>query len=169
MHGFINERSKIIAIDFDGTVVEHKYPEIGKEMLFAFSTLKALQQKGHKLILWTIRTGKLLDEAVAYCKQNGVEFYAVNKNYPEEVLDAETSRKLNVDIFIDDRNIGGFIGWSEVWQTLHPENWRGRESGFRQRFFCHLEFVLLACSTGKIDPIVAATSIPMLGMGCDVA
>ncbi len=122
MHGFINEKSKIIAIDFDGTVVEHKYPEIGKEMLFAFSTLKALQQKGHKLILWTIRTGKLLDEAVEYCKQNGVEFYAINKNYPEEILDAETSRKLNVDIFIDDRNVGGFIGWSEVWQTLHPES-----------------------------------------------
>jgi hydroxymethylpyrimidine pyrophosphatase-like HAD family hydrolase len=122
MQGFIHDKSKIIAVDFDGTVVEHKYPEIGKEMLFAFSTLKALQQKGHKLILWTIRTGKLLDEAVAYCKQNGVEFYAVNKNYPEEILDESTSRKLNVDIFIDDRNVGGFVGWSEVWQMLHPES-----------------------------------------------
>ncbi len=122
MQSFIHDKSKTIAVDFDGTVVEHKYPEIGKEMLFAFSTLKALQQKGHKLILWTIRTGKLLDEAVAYCKQNGIEFYAVNKNYPEEELDANTSRKLNVDIFIDDRNVGGFIGWSEVWQSLHPES-----------------------------------------------
>jgi hydroxymethylpyrimidine pyrophosphatase-like HAD family hydrolase len=122
MQGFINEKSKIIAVDFDGTVVEHKYPEIGKEMLFAFSTLKALQQKGHKLILWTIRTGTLLDEAVEHCRKNGVEFYAVNKNYPEEVLDERTSRKLNVDIFIDDRNVGGFVGWSEVWQSLHPES-----------------------------------------------
>src|SRR5690606_33981387 len=85
---------------------------------------KALQQKGHKLILWTIRTGDLLQEAVDYCKANGVEFYAVNKNYPEEVLDDNVSRKLNADIFIDDRSVGGFIGWSEVWQTLHPE---GRE------------------------------------------
>ncbi len=90
-------------------------------MLFAFATLKALQQKGHKLILWTIRTGELLDEAVQYCKKNGIEFYAVNKNYPEEILDEKTSRKLNADIFIDDRNVGGFIGWSEVWNTLHPE------------------------------------------------
>src|SRR5689334_13194850 len=121
MHNFLNENSKTIAIDFDGTVVEHKYPGIGKEMLFAFATLKALQQKGHKLILWTIRTGELLEEAVDYCRLNGVEFYAVNKNYPEEVLDEKTSRKLNVDIFIDDRTIGGFIGWSEVWQALHPE------------------------------------------------
>lgn len=117
----INENSKVIAVDFDGTIVEHKYPAIGKEMLFAFATLKALQQKGHKLILWTIRTGDLLQEAVDYCKANGVEFYAVNKNYPEEVLDDNVSRKLNADIFIDDRSVGGFIGWSEVWQTLHPE------------------------------------------------
>ena len=121
MQGFINDKSKVIAVDFDGTIVEHRYPEIGREMLFAFSTLKALQQRGHKLILWTIRSGKLLDEAVVYCRQNGVEFYAVNSNYPEEILDPNTSRKLNADIFIDDRNVGGFLGWSEVWQQLHPE------------------------------------------------
>ena len=121
MKPFLSENSKVIAIDFDGTIVEHKYPAIGKEMLFAFATLKALQEKGHKLLLWTIRTGELLQEAVDYCKENGVEFYAVNKNYPEEVLDEKTSRKLNADIFVDDRTIGGFIGWSEVWQALHPE------------------------------------------------
>jgi hydroxymethylpyrimidine pyrophosphatase-like HAD family hydrolase len=121
MTAFLNENSKVLAIDFDGTIVEHKYPAIGKEMLFAFATLKALQQKGHKLILWTIRTGELLEEAVDYCKKNGIEFYAVNKNYPEEELDPKTSRKLNADIFIDDRMIGGFIGWSEVWNALHPE------------------------------------------------
>ena len=121
MQKFLSETSKVIAIDFDGTVVEHRYPTIGKEMLFAFATLKALQQKGHKLILWTIRAGDMLDESVTYCKQHGIEFYAVNKNYPEEKLDNSVSRKLNADIFIDDRNLGGFIGWSEVWQTLHPE------------------------------------------------
>jgi hypothetical protein len=121
MQQFLSENSKVIAVDFDGTIVEHKYPAIGKEMLFAFATLKALQQKGHKLILWTIRTGQMLDEAVSYCRQNGVEFYAVNKNYPEEELDIKVSRKLNADVFIDDRNLGGFVGWSEVWQMLHPE------------------------------------------------
>jgi hydroxymethylpyrimidine pyrophosphatase-like HAD family hydrolase len=54
----IGENSKIIAVDFDGTIVEHEYPAIGKEMLFAFDTLKALQKKGHRLILWTFRTGR---------------------------------------------------------------------------------------------------------------
>lgn len=120
-HGFTSLDSKIIAVDFDGTIVEHAYPKIGKEMLFAFATLKALQNKGHKLILWTFRDGALLDEAVEYCRQNGIEFYAVNKSYPEEVYDLSISRKINADLFIDDRNVGGFLGWSKIWQTLHPE------------------------------------------------
>jgi hydroxymethylpyrimidine pyrophosphatase-like HAD family hydrolase len=118
---FTSEESKIIAVDFDGTIVEHDYPRIGKEMLFAFSTLKALQAKGHKLILWTFREGETLDEAVDYCKNNGIEFYAVNKSYPEEQFDSSISRKINADIFIDDRNVGGFLGWSKIWQILHPE------------------------------------------------
>jgi hydroxymethylpyrimidine pyrophosphatase-like HAD family hydrolase len=118
---FTSEESKIIAVDFDGTIVEHDYPRIGKEMLFAFSTLKALQAKGHKLILWTFREGETLDEAVDYCMNNGIEFYAVNKSYPEEQFDSSISRKINADIFIDDRNVGGFLGWSKIWQILHPE------------------------------------------------
>jgi hydroxymethylpyrimidine pyrophosphatase-like HAD family hydrolase len=118
---FINADSKVIAVDFDGTIVEHAYPGIGKEMLFAFATLKELQNRGHKLILWTFRSGELLNEAVEYCRLNGVEFYAVNKNYPEEVFSENISRKVNADIFIDDRNVGGFRGWSETWQMLHPD------------------------------------------------
>ena len=109
-----------IAVDFDGTIVEHEYPEIGKEKLFAFLTLKELNRKGARLILWTFRTGKELEEAVEFCRKNGVEFYAVNKNYPEEIMDEHVGRKIDADIFIDDRNIGGFPGWSEVWQMLNP-------------------------------------------------
>jgi hypothetical protein len=111
-----------IAVDFDGTIVEHRYPAIGEEKLFAFETLKQLQKLGHQLLLWTFRNGKELNEAVDYCKKNGVEFYAVNKSYPEEVYDdTEISRKIDADIFIDDRNIGGFPGWSEIWQILNPD------------------------------------------------
>jgi hydroxymethylpyrimidine pyrophosphatase-like HAD family hydrolase len=117
----ISNDGKTIAVDFDGTIVEHAFPQIGKEMLFAFDTLKALQKKGHKLILWTFRDGDLLEEAVEFCKQNGVEFYAVNKSYPEEQHTHKISRKINADLFIDDRNVGGFPGWSKIWQILHPE------------------------------------------------
>ncbi len=113
----------IIAVDFDGTIVEHKFPEIGKTNLFAFETLKQLQKDGHKLILWTYRAGKELDEAVSFCKENGIEFYAVNKNYPDEKFnEKKISRKIYADIYIDDRNVGGFIGWSKIWELIgNPE------------------------------------------------
>ncbi len=109
-----------IAVDFDGTIVEHEYPEIGKEKLFAFQTLKELEKMGARLILWTFRSGKELNDAIDYCRKNGVEFYAVNKNYPEEIFDDTISRKIDADIYIDDKNLGGFPGWSEVWQILVP-------------------------------------------------
>ena len=112
-----------IAVDFDGTIVDHEYPKIGKTKLFAFETLKALQKRGDLLILWTFRSGKELQEAVEFCKQNGVEFYAVNKNYPEEIFDDSISRKIEADIFIDDRNVGGFLGWSKIWQLLNPDEY----------------------------------------------
>ncbi|HEX4887684.1 MAG TPA: hydrolase [Luteibaculaceae bacterium] len=112
---------KTIAVDFDGTIVEHKYPEIGREMAFAFTTLKMLQKKGHRLILWTYRSGVYLDQAVEFCRKNGVEFYAVNKSFPEEDFNPATdSRKIDADLFIDDRNVGGFLGWGEIYQMLHP-------------------------------------------------
>ncbi|MCU0462043.1 MAG: hypothetical protein MUF36_08530 [Bacteroidales bacterium] len=109
-----------IAIDFDGTIVEHNYPAIGKEKLFAFRTMKELEKKGARLILWTFRTGRELDDAVEYCRKNGIEFYAINKNYPEEVTDDSAGRKIDADIYIDDKNIGGFPGWGEVWQMIFP-------------------------------------------------
>ena len=117
-----------IAVDFDGTIVEHEYPEIGKEKLFAFQTLKELEKLGAMLILWTFRTGKELDEAVEYCRKNGIVFYAVNKNYPEEIFDENVSRKINADIYIDDKNIGGFPGWSGVWQILTPYELQEKEA-----------------------------------------
>lgn len=111
-------KSLTLAIDFDGTIVEDAYPKIGKPNAFAFETLKKLQQNGHRLILWTYRHGKTLDEAVAFCKKNGLEFYAVNCSFPNEVFDPKKSRKINADLFIDDRNVGGFYGWGEVYQLL---------------------------------------------------
>ncbi|MCF7560555.1 hydrolase [Sabulilitoribacter multivorans] len=114
-------RRKIIAVDFDGTIVEDAYPNIGKPMLFAFETLKKLQSKGHMLILWTYRNGDRLDEAVKFCEENGIVFYAVNNSFPEEKFKNDVSRKIHADLFIDDRNIGGFPGWGEIYQMLTNE------------------------------------------------
>lgn len=115
----ISQNKLIIAVDFDGTIVEDAYPGIGDPMIFAFDTLKKLQEEGHRLILWTYRHGKRLDEAVEFCKSKGIEFYAINKSFPEEKFTGEeASRKIHADFFIDDRNIGGFNGWGIVYQQL---------------------------------------------------
>lgn len=110
----------IIAVDFDGTIVEDKYPLIGKEKPFAIDTLKLLQQERYRLILWTVRQGEQLDEAIKWCKDRGVEFYAVNKDYPEEEKEnnASYSRKIKADIFIDDRNLGGLPDWGTIYRII---------------------------------------------------
>lgn len=119
-----------IAVDFDGTIVEHEYPKIGEEKLFAIETLKQIQKQGHQLILWTYRTGSELSDAVEFCKKRGLEFYAVNNNYPEEVYDSTIPRKINADLFIDDRNFGGFVDWSVIWQSFSKESLDGLEQKF---------------------------------------
>lgn len=110
-----------IAIDFDGTIVEHRYPEIGQELPFATETLKMLIADHHKLILWSVREGKLLDDAINWCRERGVEFYAVNRDYPEEDgtnNNNHFSRKLKVDMFIDDRNLGGLPDWGTIYRMI---------------------------------------------------
>lgn len=124
-----------IAVDFDGTIVEHAYPKIGKELPFATETLRQLIQDRHKLVLWTVREDALLQEAIDWCKERGVEFYAINRDYPEEEREKNNhfSRKLKVDLWIDDRNIGGLPDWGTIyrmikehltWQDIIMENSR---------------------------------------------
>ncbi len=117
-----------IAVDFDGTIVEHRYPEIGEERPFAIDTLKMLIKDRHKLILWTVREGQLLDDAVNWCRERGVEFYAINRDYPEETFENNPhfSRKLNsIDYWIDDRNIGGLPDWGTIYRMIsHRRTWR---------------------------------------------
>jgi len=114
-------QNMLIAVDFDGTIVKHRYPEIGPEIPFAVETLIKLQDEGHKLILWSVREGQLLDEAVEWCRQRGLEFYAVNRDYPEEEEDKNNhfSRKLKVGLFIDDRNLGGLPDWGTIYDMIH--------------------------------------------------
>jgi hypothetical protein len=110
-----------IAVDFDGTIVTHEYPKIGKPIPFAIETLLRLQQERHRIILWTAREGDLLKDAVDYCLNKGLEFYAVNSNYPEEMAltDVFKPRKLTADLFIDDRNLGGIPDWGVIYQMIH--------------------------------------------------
>jgi Predicted hydrolases of the HAD superfamily len=103
-----------IAVDFDGTVVTHEYPKIGKPIPQAIEVLKELHQAGHTLILWTYRYGDTLQEAIDYCEENGLQFYAYNANEPNEKWVEGKSRLIEADTYIDDRNLGGLRNWTEV-------------------------------------------------------
>ena len=139
-----------IAVDFDGTIVRHRYPKIGEEIPFATDTLRMLISERHRLILWTVREGRLLDEAIEWCKARGVEFYAVNRDFPEEdATGSGFSRKIKADLFIDDRNFGGLPDWGtiyhriqsgraleSVWSSLpYEDDGEPEERGFFARLF----------------------------------
>lgn len=123
--------SIVIAVDFDGTIVTHEYPKIGRDIPFAIDTLKKLQEDHHlRLILWTVREGAELQEAVEYCRSRGLEFYAVNSNYPEESREHNEPRKLKADLFIDDRNLGGLPDWGVIYQMIASGKQHDLESLF---------------------------------------
>lgn len=94
----------IIAVDFDGTIVEHMYPRIGRELPYAIRTLKEFKERGDKVILLTMRSGPELAEAVQFCKNLGFEFTYVNDN-PEQKVWTE-SRKVYAQLYIDDAALG---------------------------------------------------------------
>ena len=95
---------KIIAVDFDGTLCYSNWPELGDPNEGLISYLKEWKKQGNKLILWTCRAGEPLDNAILWCKQQGLEFDAVNDNLPEIVsLYGNNSRKITCDYYIDDR------------------------------------------------------------------
>jgi hypothetical protein len=110
-----------IAVDFDGTIVRHRYPDIGEEIPFAVNTLKMLIQDRHRLILWTVREGELLDDAIEWCRERGIEFYAINRDFPEEDISRNENftRKLKVDMWIDDRNVGGLPDWGTIYRIIN--------------------------------------------------
>ena len=94
----------ILAVDFDGTLSLGTWPDVGpaNEKLFRF--LKKRKDEGDKLILWSCRVGKPLEEAVAWCRENDLEFDAVNDNLPEVIeIYGTNSRKISCDYYIDDK------------------------------------------------------------------
>lgn len=95
----------IIAVDFDGTLVTDKWPQIGAPIQNNINQVKEWKRKGHRLILWTCRTGETLDQAVEYCrKELGLVFDAVNDNLPDmSERYGSNQRKVIADIYYDDK------------------------------------------------------------------
>lgn len=122
----------IIAVDFDGTCVMHDYPKIGKD-IGAVPVLKQLIGKGHKLILWTMRSGKELEEAVAWFKEKEIPLYGINENPTQKIW--TSSPKVHADLYIDDAALGAplvkamfghkliaqYIDWNRVEKLLKDD------------------------------------------------
>ena len=101
----MEKRAKIIAVDFDGTLVENKWPDIGATNTKVLNYCKNEQAKGARIILWTNRVEEPLANAVKWCKENGLHLDAVNDNLPESVeMFGFNTRKIYADEFIDDRD-----------------------------------------------------------------
>ncbi len=117
----------IVAIDFDGTIVEHKYPEIGAPLPDAFRVMRRLVKAGHTLVLWTCRTDHPTDEeqahfteALDFVRSNGVPMLTPDEA-PSAFGEEFPVTKVFANIYIDDRNIGGFLGWDSVEEEFFDE------------------------------------------------
>lgn len=127
----------ILGLDFDGTCVTHEFPEIGKD-IGAIPVLKKIQNRGHRIILNTIRCDKgpnemYLSEAVKWFKDNGIRLFGINRNPIQSTF--STSPKVFADLYIDDLNLGcplrvdknlsasPFVDWIEVEKYLKQNNW----------------------------------------------
>ena len=121
-----NMKSLYICVDFDGTIVTHEFPKIGYDIVFALETLKELQANGHKIILFTMRADKYLDEAVEYLKEKGIELFGININPTQASW--TSSPKAYGNIYIDDAALGcplihnvnsrPFVNWVKVREYL---------------------------------------------------
>lgn len=105
----MKDRPTTYAIDFDGTIVTNKFPEIGTPIQPVVDFIKKIQADGDQWILWTCREGEILKKAEAFCRSIGLFPDVVNDNLPAtiEFLNGENPRKPMVDVFIDDRNAKG--------------------------------------------------------------
>ena len=123
------DNAKIIAVDFDGTLVENKWPEIGAPIEKNIAKVKAEQEAGAKIILWTNRVGEPLEKALSFCKEQGIHLDAVNENLPEITKAFGTDcRKIFANEYWDDRavlmsekDIGEFSDGFHTFNSLYHQ------------------------------------------------
>lgn len=110
----------VIAVDFDGTLCESKWPEIGEPYWPIIHELIRRQAAGARIVLWTCRSGELLDNAVSWCLCHGIQFDAINSNVAERITQyGDDTRKVSADEYWDDRNVlesGGRLACRCLWQ-----------------------------------------------------
>lgn len=111
----------IIAVDFDGTIARTTFPEIHGEVPYARSSMQWLRDNGHYLIVWTCRRGRDLLDAVNWMLEHNIPFDRINDECPSQIkiFGKRDYGKVYADVYIDDRNVGGFPGWKEVLKSIN--------------------------------------------------
>lgn len=109
---------KIIAIDFDGTIVEHKFPAIGMPIIYAKEVINRLFDEGFYIIIWSCRGSFNLLDAYYWLKQNGYKFHKFNENAPIKATNFLPFPKIYANIYIDDANLGGLPEWREIYKII---------------------------------------------------
>lgn len=124
--------NKIVAVDFDGTCVTHEYPDVGKDVPFAFEVLKRLEMNGVKIILWTMRSGEKLQDAVDWFASKHIELWGINENPTQK--EWTQSPKCYAPIYIDDAALGCplipsynggrlMVDWKQIEKLLQEKNY----------------------------------------------
>ena len=115
----------IIAIDFDGTIVQNEFPRIGTLLPLAKESINRLCQDGHYIIIWTCRCGDQLTDMVNFLLQNDIRFHRINDNEPEQTAKYNSnSRKIYAHAYIDDKSIAcpktdnNIIDWLNIYQQI---------------------------------------------------
>jgi len=112
----------IIAVDFDGTIVEHKFPAIGELLPGAKETISTLKELGHTIIIFTCRGGSELLNCKDFLDANRIPYDYLNENAPIDVIGFKPFPKVYADVYIDDKNFGGFPGWSKILNYFLVDN-----------------------------------------------
>ena len=115
----MGELRKVVAVDFDGTLCEVAFPDIGEPKATIINYVKFLKSEGWAIILWTNREGDLLEDAIKWCHSQGLYFDTVNQNLLERTeYYGNDCRKIGADLYIDDKSIHPsevekFVNWLE--------------------------------------------------------
>ncbi|MBN1987848.1 MAG: hypothetical protein JW783_00440 [Bacteroidales bacterium] len=123
----------ILAIDFDGTIVRGKFPNIDGLVPDAKLYIPRLKKAGHYIIINTCRSGDLLTEAINYLLQHEIPFDRVNDNHPDTTKQYNNnSRKVYAHCYIDDKNLGGFPGWAEAYDAIMRADYEYKQQNEQQ-------------------------------------
>ncbi len=107
----------VIAVDFDGTIVRNKWPDIGEEILGAADAIRMWHAQGHRVIIWTCRAGNELEMCRVWLAKNFIPCYSINTNPPDRIgLYGSDTRKISADLYIDDKAVGAPDDPAELWR-----------------------------------------------------